>query len=150
MAPSFQFGLRRVRDIRAHDEDLAKEQFAASLSQRVRGEAMLRAAEEQLRQARQTPPSEGVGPVSATTFLTRQAWVDRLQRSRDAAAHQLTGLEVALQRSRTNLTDASRAREVLDQLEARQREAHRLESARREGIELDEMALQVHARQRAA
>jgi flagellar export protein FliJ len=76
--------------------------------------------------------------------------VDRLQRGRDEAAIELTGRDAALQHSRASLTDASRAREVLDQLKARQRETHRLERARREGAELDEMALQVYARRRSA
>lgn len=149
MAPHFTFGLQRVRDIRAHDEDQAKEQFAASLSQRVRAEAMLRAAEERLQEAR-TDAGTIAGPLTGSALVSRQAWVERLQRSRDEAAVEVTARDAALQRSRASLTDASRAREVLDQLKARQREAHRLEAARREGAELDEMALQVHARRTAA
>ena len=40
-SPRFNFGLERVREIRAHDEDRAKEAFAASLAHRVQGAAML-------------------------------------------------------------------------------------------------------------
>ncbi|HEV3002243.1 MAG TPA: hypothetical protein VGW75_15985, partial [Solirubrobacteraceae bacterium] len=43
-AARFRFGLERVREIRAHDEDRAKEAFAASLADRTRGAAMLAAA----------------------------------------------------------------------------------------------------------
>jgi flagellar FliJ protein len=110
---------------------------------------MLRAAEQRLLEAREGGP-DAFGPLSGAALVARQAWVERLERSRDEAVVELSGLEAALQRSRASLTDASRAREVLDQLQARQREAHRLEALRREGVELDEMALQVHARQKAA
>jgi flagellar export protein FliJ len=60
------------------------------------------------------------------------------------------GLDSELQASRDSLTHASQRREVLDQLEARQREVHRRDAERREGAELDEMALRVHGRRRAA
>jgi flagellar FliJ protein len=153
MSTPFRFGLQRVRDIRAHDEEQAKERFAHSLSQRLRGEAMLRAAEDQLRSAQDERPADvsAVGePVTGAALVSRQAWVDRLKRLRDDAAVQLRGLDGELQASRDSLTHASRRREVLDQLEARQREAHRRDAERREGAELDEMALRVHARGRAA
>jgi flagellar export protein FliJ len=61
--------------------------------------------------------------------------------------------EAALQRFEAEVTGrrealgaASMKREVLERLKSRQHEAHRLESGRREGAELDEMALQRHAR----
>jgi flagellar FliJ protein len=151
METPFRFGLERVREIRAHDEDQAKEQFAASLNQRLRGEALLRAAEESLREAqRPVVPTSFDAPVSGDELVARQAWVDRLRRSREDAALRLQGLDAELQRSRESLTDASRRREVLDQLKARQRDAHRRASERRESNALDEMALAVHARRRAS
>jgi flagellar protein FliJ len=152
MDSPFRFGLQRVRDLRAHDEEQAKERFAHSLSARLRGEAMLRAAEERLRDAQADVMGETTltGPISGASLVSRQAWVDRLKATRDDAAVHLHGLDTDLQASRDSLTHASQRREVLDQLEARQREAHRRESERREGAELDEMALRVHARGRAA
>jgi flagellar FliJ protein len=153
MSTPFRFGLQRVRDIRAHDEDQAKERFAHSLSERLRGEAMLRAAEDQLRDAQDERPADvsALGaPLTGAALVSRQAWVDRLKRLRDDAAVQLHGLDSELQASRDSLTHASQRREVLDQLEARQRAAHRRDAERREGAELDEMALRVHGRRRAA
>jgi flagellar FliJ protein len=151
METPFRFGLERVREIRAHDEEQAKERFAASLSQRLRGEAVLRAAEERLREAqRPVVRSSFDGPVSGSSLVARQAWVERLQRTREDAALRLRGLDAELQRSRESLTDASRRREVLDQLKERQRDAHRRASARRESAALDEMALAVHARRSVA
>jgi flagellar protein FliJ len=154
METPFRFGLERVREIRAHDEEQAKEQFADSLSQRVRGEAMLRAAEDRLREAQR---SDGTGlagafggPISGDALVARQAWVERLERTRDDAAVRLQGLDMALARSRESLTDASRRREVLDQLKRRHREKHVRECERRESNAIDEMALNVHNRRRSA
>jgi flagellar FliJ protein len=149
METPFRFGLERVREIRAHDEEQAKEQFANSLSQRVRGEAMLRAAEATLADAqRPVVPISFDGPVTGDALVARQAWVERLERTRDDAAVTLQGLDAELQRSRTSLTDASRNREVLDQLKRRHREKHQRECERRESAALDEMALNVHVRRR--
>ena len=151
METPFRFGLERVREIRAHDEEQAKEQFAATLNQRLRGEAVLRAAEERLHEAqRPVLPESSGGPISGGSLVARQAWVERLQRSREDAALRLRGLEAELERKRASLTDASRRREVLDKLKDRQRDAHRQACERRESIALDEMALSVHVRRRAA
>jgi len=152
METPFRFGLERVRDLRAHDEEQAKEQFAASLSQRVRGEAMLRAVEDRLRGARRDTASvqRSAIPLSGAALVSQQAWVERLERSCRDAARRLNDYDVQLQARRSELTDASRRREVLDQLEQRQREAHRQVCERRAGAELDEMALRVYARRRRA
>jgi flagellar FliJ protein len=150
MSRPFRFGLQRVREIRAHDEDQAKERFAASLNERVRGEAVLRAAEDRLRDAQAGPITQGLGPLTGAALVSRQAWVERLRNDRSDALLRMNSYDNELQRRRAELTDASRAREVLDKLETRQRDAHRAESARIENAELDEMGLRAHARRSAA
>ncbi|MBI5107064.1 MAG: flagellar export protein FliJ [Solirubrobacterales bacterium] len=150
MEPPFRFGLERVRELRAHDEERAKEQFAADLNQRLRGEAMLRAAEERLQDARTGAQPVEDAPVTAAALLARQAWVERLERTRADAALNLQGLDARLEASRSSLTDASRRREVLERLKQRQREAHRREANRREAMDLDEIALRTHVRRAAA
>jgi flagellar FliJ protein len=150
MSVPFRFGLERVRDIRAHDEDQAKERFAASLNARVRGEATLRAAEDRLRAAQSDAAPEGLGPLTGASLVSRQAWVERLEQSRADAQLRMANYEAELQRRRSELTQASQAREVLDQLKTRQREQHRLQTERVEAAELDEMALQMHARRSPA
>src|SRR3954467_13384809 len=82
MSAPFRFGLQRVREIRAHDEDQAKERFAASLNARVRGEAVLRAAEARLRNAQNGVVEPGFGPLTGQTLVARQAWVERLEHDR--------------------------------------------------------------------
>ena len=150
MSRPFRFGLQRVREIRAHDEDQAKERFAASLSERVRGEAALRAAEARLEQAKLEKVAPTLGPLSGMSLVARHAWVERLERSRDDAALRMNACEAQLAQQRAALTDASRAREVLDKLEERQREDHRRATERVENAELDEMGLRAFTRQRAA
>jgi flagellar FliJ protein len=153
MSRPFRFGLQRVREIRAHDEDQAKERFAASLNERMRGEAVLRAAEDRLRDAQSGAVGvglQGLGPLTGAALVSRQAWVDRLRDDRADAQLRMNSYDNELHRRRVELTDASRAREVLDKLESRQREQHRQASARAENAELDEMGLRSHARRSAA
>ena len=123
METPFRFGLERVRELRAHDEERAKEQFAASLSQRVRGEALLRAADERLRTARADSGAPQGLTVDAATLVSRQAWVERLERSKADAELRLRSYDAELEARRVTLTDASRNREVLDRLRERQHEA---------------------------
>jgi flagellar FliJ protein len=150
MSAPFRFGLERVREIRAHDEDQAKERFAASLNARLRGEAVLRAAEARLREAQVGVTEPALGPLTGATLVSRQAWVERLEQSRADAQLRMANYEAELQARRAELRQASQAREVLDQLKTRQREQHRLAAERVEAAQLDEMALQMHARRSAA
>ncbi|HWH93073.1 MAG TPA: flagellar export protein FliJ [Baekduia sp.] len=150
MSAPFRFGLERVREIRAHHEDQAKERFAASLNARLRGEAVLRAAEQRLRDAQSGATTPGLGPLTGVSLVSRQAWVERLEQSRADARLRMANYEAELLRRRTELRQASQAREVLDKLKANQREKHRLATERVEAAELDEMALQMHTRRSAA
>jgi flagellar protein FliJ len=150
MSRPFRFGLERVREIRAHDEDQAKERFAASLNARMRGEAALRAAEQHLRDAQTGVVAPTLGPLSGATLVARQAWVERLEASRADAQLRMASYEADLVTKRGELAQASQAREVLDQLETKQRAAHKAEAERVEAAQLDEMALQMHARKMAA
>jgi len=145
----FNFGLERVRELRVHDEDRAKEQLAASLAHRLRGEALLRAAEERLSAAL----SLGRDPASAATgasLVARQAWTERLERTRAEAVGDLSRAADEVAARRAAVTDAGRAREALDRLRARQHAEFRRGVARREGAELDEMAMRAHMRGTAA
>ena len=151
MAARFQFGLERVRDLRAHTEEQAKEQFAASLSHRADGVAMLRAAEHRLAEARR---SHGAGApqsaLGAGDLLAHQAYVERLERSRRDAVVELEHREQNLADSRLRLERASQDREVLDKLRERQRTAHLHEVERAERAEIDDLAIQNHMRRKAA
>jgi flagellar FliJ protein len=143
--PSFAFSLERVREVRAHEEDLAREAFAASLSLRARGVALLADAQARAASARELALA-GTDGASGADLLAGQAWLERVQRSQEQAALELSRREAALEASRAALTTAGQRRQVLERLKERQHEAHRVESARREAIALDEIALNGHLR----
>lgn len=146
----FRFGLERVRELRAHDEDRAREELAASLSRRARGAAMLQAAQELIEQARDgRRTGTAAGPVAAQDLLSQQLWLERLERHRAGAARELDKTDNELTQRRDELNEARQKREVLERLKERRRDEHTAENARRQGAALDEMALSAHVRRMA-
>jgi flagellar FliJ protein len=139
----FRFRLERVRELRAHAEDRAREDLAASLGAQLRGEAMLMAATHEVAQA-QSDRRDGVlagGPVSCIDLQANQLWVERLQRQRADAELALERASAEVDARRRALVEASRSREALERLKERRRLEHRAEMERVEGARLDEMAL---------
>lgn len=143
--PSFAFSLERVREVRAHEEDVAREAFAASLSVRARGVAMLADAQQRAAAAREQAVAEK-SPRSGAELIAAQAWLERVQRSEEQAALELDRRDAELAQRRAALTTAGQRRQALERLKDRQREAHRVQSARREAGILDEIALTGHVR----
>ncbi len=141
----FRFGLERVREIRAHDEDRAKEAFAASLAQQLRGAALLAAAAQQV-DAAQAARREQADSASGHQLVSMQAYLDRVEQSRRDAARELEQSQAAVADRRVELTEASRRRQALDRLKERRAAEHAAEAARREGAFLDEVAIANHAR----
>ena len=143
------FSLERVREVRAHEEDLAREAFAASLSLRARGVALLadaqaRAATARERVIAQTAPRRV--PHCSPSRPGSSASSARRSRPRWSSTVALDELE----QRRAALTSAGQRRQVLDRLKDRKREAHQLESGRREAVALDEIALNGHMRRLAS
>ena len=143
--PSFAFSLERVREVRAHEEDLAREAFAASLSVRARGVALLADARARNEAAREQAVAE-TAARSGAELIAAQAWLERVQRSEEQAALELDRHDADVAARRAALTSAGQRRQALERLKTRQREAHRVQSARREAGVLDEIALNSHVR----
>jgi flagellar FliJ protein len=147
----FTFRLERVRAVRERLEDQAKEELATSLSQRLKGEAMLRAASEELAGARERRVEALTGGVArGDELVAAQAYLERAQRTREARALELDRRDTEVAARRQALTAASRERQVLERLKERRREDHLRESERRQGAELDEVAIGMHRRGEAA
>ena len=146
--PRFKFGLERVRELRAHDEDRAKEAFAASLEQRVRGAALLADVSRRLddAQAAQRDAFTRSGAELAST----QAWLEQVERSRQDAERRLRHHDAEVLERRGELTEASRRRQALDKLKERRAAEHALDAQRREGAFLEDIALSAHVRKGAA
>ena len=145
----FQFRLERVRALRERAEDSAKEDLAASLSHRLKGEALLRAAADRLDGARSAHRDAAGAPVSGAQLLAAQSYLERAERARIAAAEDLHRREADVEVRRSALLQAARERQVLERLKERRRADHAVEAGRIEGAALDEMALAVHRRREA-
>ena len=147
--PPFVFSLERVREVRAHEEDKAREAFAASLSLRARGVALLADAQARAAAAREQAIAK-TAPRSGATLLSEQAWLERVQRSQEQAALELERRNDELEQQRAALTAAGQRRQVLDRLKDRKRQDHAVEAARRDAVALDEVALNGHIRRLAS
>jgi flagellar FliJ protein len=146
----FTFKLERVRALRERKEELAKEELAASLALRLRGEAMLQAAAENVEQARGVHRAAAGAPMTALELQAAQAYLERTERERESASLALDRSDAEVEARRSALQNAAREREVLERLKDRRRDEHTREAGRREGAVLDEMAITMHRRARLA
>jgi flagellar export protein FliJ len=138
---SFRFRLERVRALREHDEDLAKEALAGALVQRQQCEAWLSAARERLGAARAAQLDATTRPSNASDLMARQAYLERAEVDHRATRHNLDRREHDLAGRRAALTVASRNRQALERLKEHRLADHRREAARVEDITLGEIAL---------
>lgn len=146
--PAFTFRLERVRSLRERAEEAAREELARELSHRVRGEALVMHATQELHRAR----GAGRDAVVATgaDLLATQAWMERLERHRVDALAELGRCDASVARSRATLADRAQEREAIERIKRKRRADHDAEALRRAQIALDEVALTVHRRGTAA
>ena len=147
-SPPFTFRLERVRALRERAEDQAKEEYASSLAHRLQGEALLRAAAETRDRARSEAHAVGAG-ASGTDLIASQAWLERLERARQAAELELDRRDAEVEARHVALVNAARERHALERLAEKRRAEHALEANRREAYELDELAAAGHRRRAA-
>ena len=147
-SPHFSFRLERVRALRERAEDHAKEEYAASLAHRMEGESLLRAAAETRDRARAEARGGAVG-LSGMDLLASQAWLERLERARQAAELELDRRDAEVEARHVALVHAARERHALERLAEKRRAEHTLEMNRREAYELDELAAAGHRRRAA-
>jgi flagellar protein FliJ len=149
--PAFKFSLERVRALRERSEDHAREQLAASLTYRVKGEAMLRAAEATAQSARRAQREAAAGvPVTGHDLAAMQLYIERTEREQEAASLDLDRREAEVDARRRALASAARERQVLERLKERRRADHNLHAGRRESAAIDEMAINIHRRRELA
>jgi flagellar protein FliJ len=142
----FTFKLERVRALRERTEELAKEELAASLALRLRGEAMLQAAAENVEQARGLQRTTAGAAMTSNDLQAAQAYLERTERERLSAELDLDRRDAEVDARRSALQNAARDREVLERLKERRRGEHVRAADRREGALLDEMAITMHRR----
>jgi flagellar FliJ protein len=146
----FTFRLERVRSLRERAEEQAREELARGLGVRLRSEALLEQAAAAAAAAREASIDTRLRGATARDLIAAQAFIERKELDRQAAALDLDRQDAEVEARRTALAAAARDREVIERLERRKRAEHAAESARIEQIELDEIALAVHRRGRVA
>jgi len=146
----FQFRLERVRELREHAEDQAREELASSMAVRMKGEAMLRAAAQDVDAAQDARRRTAAADLSGAELLALQAYLERTERQRESASLELDRREAEVDARRQALAVRSQERQVLERLKDRRRDDHKREMERREGALLDEMAINAHRRMEAA
>lgn len=147
-APRFEFRLERVRALRERLEEMSREELAASLGHRLRVEAELQEALEELDGAGAYMRTVGTGEqVSGHELLAAQAYLERAEGNRRVAAEDLRQRDVEVEQRRAHLAERARERQALERLKERRHAEHLLDAQRVEGIALDELAIQRHRRQ---
>jgi flagellar FliJ protein len=149
--PPFRFRLERIRSVRERVEDQAREELAASLALRLKGEGMLRAAEAELQAARDARLATGTQQAaSGVDLVAAQAYVEQAERRRQARMLDLDRCDAEVEARRAALLQAAKDRQALERLKDRKKAEHAVESQRIAGIALDEMSLNMHRRRVAA
>ena len=99
------------------------------------------AAADRVAQA-QTEQRNGTGAAAtAGELMARQAYLERSEQAHLATRRDLHRQELELDRRRDALTVAAMERQALERLKETRRADHEREVARREGLLLDEMAI---------
>ncbi|HVO54557.1 MAG TPA: flagellar export protein FliJ [Solirubrobacterales bacterium] len=152
--PGFRFRLERVHWLRQQSERSAQEALAASLRRRLDSERSLSELDARIEDAhvaeREAAASGGRVLRSGEELVAIEVYLGRLRGSRAAAARTLHEREGEVEVERRRLLAAASARHALDRLRGRRLGEHRREAARREGAQIDELALAAHRRGRAA
>ena len=138
---SFRFRLERVRALRERREDVAKEELAGAMVAHRLCEEQEQAAADCVDQARIEQRNGASAPATASELLARQAYLERSEQAHMATRRDLHRQELELNRRRDALTAAAMERQALERLKENRRVDHEREVARREGLLLDEMAI---------
>ena len=137
----FTFRLEQVRALREQAERQAKEALARQLAVVARHESTLAGVRLAVNTARVAAAPAPGQPVMPHDLQARQAYVERLERERQAAELRLAQEQREAEGRRSVLDGAARDREALERARSRAEAAHRLGEARVADEELGEVAL---------
>ena len=138
---SFRFRLERIRALRERREDVAKEELAGAMVAHRLCEEQEQAAADRIAQAQSEQRNGSSAPATAGDLMARQAYLERSEQAHLATRRDLHRHELELNRRRDALTVAAMDRQALERLKETRRVDHEREVARREGLLLDEMAI---------
>ncbi|WP_305043688.1 flagellar export protein FliJ [Geoalkalibacter sp.] len=141
-----QFKLQPVLNYRQILEDQAKQELARSLQQEAELLGRLTAEEQELEQLYRDYEQRQRAGIGCAEMLLFQ---NRISHKVETVARLLDAMERLRQqivRKRQGLTEASREKKLLEKLKEKNDEEFQQELKRREGIVLDEVAVQFHRR----
>jgi flagellar FliJ protein len=147
--PSFRFRLERVRALRERTEDMARQELAEAMMRRSRCEEDLLETERTLDRACAQHLEAQQDSDALEALRGHQAFIERLEQTREAAIANLRAHEAEVQSRLDALGEAARERQTLERLKERRRADHQREADRVEGATLDELAINSHRRMRA-
>jgi flagellar export protein FliJ len=142
----FHFTLEPIRVLRKHEERAVMKELAIELERASTLEQQLETAERRLEDSRRP----GAEVLTASVLADRQRFMERLECVVADLAAQTELQRRRVQAARGRLAEAMRARETLDKLEERRRDAYKLEAQRAGRNAADEISLQAHLRGGAA
>lgn len=142
-ASTFRFRLERVRALRERREELARQELAKAVSRMSGSRERLDAVEAQLERVRaeQRHATSTDATVDVDELRARQAYVEHIETQRISGARELREREADVALRDGELDHAAREHRMLERLKQRQHAAHVREATRREGILLDEIAI---------
>jgi flagellar FliJ protein len=133
----FRFRLESVRSLRTHAESTARTVLAHEIAVGATRAEELQRADAALASARAAETGARTGP----SLAARQAFLERCERERRAAALALQAQEQVVAARSADLTAAAAERAALDRLRERRQDAHRRDAGRAEDAALGEIAL---------
>jgi flagellar export protein FliJ len=131
----FRFRLETVRRLRDHAEQRARDGLARELRAHAALEGHV--AERQTAVVSARVRSRDADP---RVWASWQAYIERREREREAAAAELEDQETRVEAQRGALSQAAREHRVITRLESKHRERHVQEQMRRQEAELGDIA----------
>ena len=132
--------------MREQAEKRAQEALAHELAVQDDCRTALTQVGERLHRAHAAGASEAGATATGAQLSARQAYVERIERERQTAAHGLAWQEKQVEAGRERLKRAAAEHEVLERLKQRRHAEHRRASDRAEESLLSEVALVRHRR----
>jgi flagellar FliJ protein len=145
----FRFALQRVLDRRLKEEEAKKLVVATVERHRRELEDSLRTRQREIAGGRDEWRAQLVGTIDPASLRHHAGAAIGLMHKAQRTVLELASTEKAMQRARTDLTEAARARRALELLRDRRRAAFDHEVARREREQIDEFA-QISTQRRLA
>ena len=136
---NFRFRLERVLRLRQRQVETVSRELAAARSALAAAEADARRAARDLQTSRQEAAAARQGWLDPAQLARLGAWHDAQRRVVERRQAEVADAQQAVAAVQARLQEAWRDREVLERLRERQYQQWRLEEARRERRDLDEI-----------